>query len=479
MKTAPRRGLPALTAAVVLVLAGTLTATAPATASSSRPDPAHARALGLLHRLEALQQPSAERGSAIRPRGDVTLLLRDLRAALPALSTAERARASELLGISVPGPRTSCADELLSWKALPSAEGHFCVHYKGSIEAQANTTAQVLEQVWDAEIGRLGFRQPMNDGGGGFDVFLDDIGDQGYYGACATSDFADKSPASCVLDDDFTEFPAAPINSLQVTAAHEFFHAIQFAYNAGQAAWLMEGTAVWMEDEVYPAVNDYLQYLRTSAITYPGVPVDNETYPWVYGSVLFWKFLAESLHDSGVIRQIWNHADADYGRSALQAVRTALAVRGLSFSRVFARFAAWNTKPNGSYADRRLFPAPRWGLTATLRRVGSEARRTAVLDHLSSSAALLRPGLRLPRTARLRISVDGPNRSTGPAVLAQLRMRGGAVRYVFVPLNASGNGVTSVAFNPRRVRAVAVTLSNANVYGADQKTFALRTRVVR
>ena len=42
-----------------------------------------------------------------------------------------------------------------------------------------------------------------------------------------------------------------PLENLEVTAAHELFHAVQFAYDYDEDAWFMEATATWAEDEVY------------------------------------------------------------------------------------------------------------------------------------------------------------------------------------------------------------------------------------
>ena len=56
-----------------------------------------------------------------------------------------------------------------------------------------------------------------------------------------------------MLDDDFA---AAQFRhrhaggNLRVTAAHEFFHAVQFAYDYDEDPWLMEATATWMEERV-------------------------------------------------------------------------------------------------------------------------------------------------------------------------------------------------------------------------------------
>ncbi len=67
---------------------------------------------------------------------------------------------------------------------------------------------------------------------------------------------------------------AAPAG-LRATAAHEFFHAVQFAYDSSEDAWLTEGTAVWMEDRVADDVNANRRWLRSSPLVHPWVPVDS------------------------------------------------------------------------------------------------------------------------------------------------------------------------------------------------------------
>jgi len=321
-------------------------------------DHAHARAVAA---LDAVRAALTTTSRADARRTDLTLLLRDLRLALPALSPSERTLALGLIGLSVPPPRSTCGglfDQVV-------ATTHFCLHYSGD-QTWAQTTADVLEHVWSDEIGRLGFRAPPPDGDGRFDVYLRDVGSQGYYGACAPADDAAHSTSSCVLDDDFdpAQFGGAPaINSLKVTAAHEFFHVIQFGYDTGEDIWLMEGSAVWAEEQVYPTVNDYLQYLPYSAITHPRTPVDymgttSTDLFYRYGAVLFWKFLSESYRDPAIVRRVWEYADGS--RYSLQAVTAALAERGSSFASAFAKFGVWNTEPGGSYGDRVLFPQPAW-----------------------------------------------------------------------------------------------------------------------
>ncbi|HET6166476.1 MAG TPA: MXAN_6640 family putative metalloprotease [Marmoricola sp.] len=449
--------------AVALVLA--IPATTQASASRHGTDTrAHREAKAA---LVAVQDALSHGQRPNAPRTDLSLLLRDLRFALPALTPSERAEASALLGLYIPPPRSNCAATLTE-KVVATA--HFCVHYTSSSTPEwARTTADTLEYVWHAEVDQLHFRAPLRDGDGLFDVYLREIGDQGYYGACAPYDNARHSRSSCVLDDDFSpsEFGgAAPLNSLRVTAAHEFFHAIQYAYDTTEDIWFMEGTAVWAEDQVFPTINDYRQYLPFSAIPHPRTPIDYEGITssdlyYRYGAVLFWKFLSEQFRDPTIIRRVWEYADGD--RYSLQAVAATLAERGWSFGKAFARFGVWNTLPRGTYGDRAIFPSPAWWQVAKLGRHHRDTgTHTVVLNHLTNAASYFNPARKLPRRTKLRITVTGPSLGHLPRATVQVRHPDGTYRLVEVPLDSAGDGTVVVRFNPRKVAAVVVTVTNAS-----------------
>jgi hypothetical protein len=429
-------------------------------------DPAssrHAQATAVLERVrDALSRKADQAG----PRTDLTLELRDLRRALPALDRDERTLALGLIGLTVPPPKSSCGG-LLGGSVIATA--HFCLHYGSADPAWAQTTADTLEHVWAFEVDGLGFRHPPFDGDALFDVYLSDIGAQGYYGACAPGQNARHSISSCVLDDDFSPAQfrgASPISSLQVTAAHEFFHAIQFGYDTGEDIWFMEGSAVWAEEQVYPDVNDYLQYLPFSAITRPGTPTDyagatGTDLFFRYGAVLFWKFLSEQFGGPRIVRRVWEYADGD--RFSLDAVTAALAEHGWSFGRAYARFGLWNTLPPGSYGDRALYPAPTWWQIRTLsRRTRSTGTQTGVLNHLTNAAMLIQPTGRLRKHTKLRIRVDGPAAASMPQATVQVRRKNGTVRIIDVPLDGAGDGTVRVPFETRTVSLVVVTLTNAS-----------------
>jgi hypothetical protein len=465
-----------VTVALVLTLPSLSSASPQPRADTPYPGVTHAQAKQILDEvtaaLTAKPQRRFARGETL-PHADLTMKLRDLRVARSSLTRSERITADQYLARPSASSATSaCDDGVLS---ATQSSTHFCLHYStiglaAATPEQVSTTLTTLEHVWTYEVGTLGFRAPPSDGDEFFDVYLQDVGSQGLYGYCAPDHNMAHSSSYCVLDNDYdsTQFGgAAPINSLQVTAAHEFFHAVQFGYDTFEDIAFMEGTAVWAEEQVYPAVNDYLQYLAYSAITHPRVPADyngndaNSDVFYRYGSVLFWKFLSERYGTPAIVRRVWEYADGS--RYSLQAVSGALAERGTSFATAFARFGAWNTKPSGSYGDRALFPSVPWWLVTGLNRSHRDTGRLGViLNHLTNAALYVRPGTRLPKHTRARILVNAPALVRMPRALVQLRLRNGSVAYVGIPLDANGDGSRLINFDPRIVAAVVVTLTNAS-----------------
>jgi hypothetical protein len=193
-----------------------------------------------------------------------------------------------------------------------------------------------------------------------------------------------------------------------------------------------------------------------------------------------------------IVRRVWEYADGS--RYSLQAVAAAVGERGWSFRRTYARFGVWNTLPRGTYDDRALYPHPAWWqVTALGRHHRGTGVRTVALDHLTNAALLISPQGRMPRKSRLRVRVSGPASVRSPAATVQVRRRDGTVRIHGVPLDAAGDGVLTVRFDPRRVAAVVVTLTNASprmtscdsrtAYACggrgvdDRQTFAVRAKV--
>jgi hypothetical protein len=441
-------------------------------------------------------------GRVVRPSGhDATAILRDLAFRVDDLSGAELALAKRIL--ARPGEKNSI-------NALPSAQfygcsTHVCIHWTDTgpdapdltdsdadgVPDYVETASSVFEEVWTTEVDQMGYRAPLPDifdtgdrvnPDTRLDVYLFDLGNQSLYGYCqaepdpATTYFA--SPAFCAVDDDFdiSQFPAPGVNgipALQVTAAHEFFHAVQFAYDALEDRWFLEGTAAWMEDQVYDEINDNLQYLGTSAIPYPEVPVDYGDEGFQYGSFLFFRFLSETF-DQDLIKEAWLLADGsgptapDFYSSA--AIAAALEARGSNFGPVFADFAAFNYIPDEFYEEgdtyvQQVGYPPGFGAKLTKNKPIGVGKFN--IDHLSTIYGVLRPGKGISNSARLKIKLNLPDVVTGSWGTAVVVKRSGGSQVVPINLNNSGGGTVTVPFGKNNVLLVGVAMTNASIRFSD------------
>jgi hypothetical protein len=470
----------------------------------SGPEYALERARSLFD-LEAVRARFGEVARA-DPRA-ATPILRDLIVRMRFLSGADRAEAKAILSRpdgapSFPGeptwefdavPRSVCEggrplcfhwDDNASNRDSPPATD---TTPSNGIPDQVDRTMLVLDNVWDTEVGSLGYRAPLddsstslNDGGGPqLDIYIADLGRFELFGYCTSDDpqaIAFKAPwavsAYCVLDDDYRQqqfgFGQTPQEFLQVTAAHEFFHAVQFAYDWFEDLALMEGTAMWMEGQVYPAVIDRINYLRRSALSYPDVPLDTGADGFEYGAWLYWRFLTEKVFagDPTIIRDIWDRADgsaaATFGDEySFQATKGALAARGKGFRDVFARFGAANRLRD--YSEGDLYPVAPFG---AVYRLGPGATTTRWkhprLQHMATRFIRFQPNTRSAGRAHLNIRVDLPALYTGPAATVIVHRRSGVEKTYRFALNQDGKGHRTVNFGRARVWKIDLVLSNGS-----------------
>lgn len=252
---------------------------------------------------------------------------------------------------------------------------------------------RVAERVHQVENVELGWRDPKSDGrrGGGLgktDVYLSQIGGQLFgYAAPDRGQNTKGHPIPrrlygyLVLDNDYSafEFPGTkPLDDLEVTIAHEYNHILQFGYDAYQDPWFAESTAVWMEDQVFNDLNDYLRYARRWVKLYDTPLTANSIKE--YGSAVWNEWLARR-YGRALIRKAWAGAiHARPGGFSVAAYERAIRGAGPStFSRDFSRFAAavaeWHT--NDGFRESDLYPdVPRRG------RLPLDGRRlTRLLNH--------------------------------------------------------------------------------------------------
>jgi hypothetical protein len=482
-----------------------------------------------LFRLGAVRR---EFGAVARPDPHAaTPILRDLAARFRLLSPADRATARRILARpTAPQPGEHAYEPDAQVASACDATRPLCFHWDehaanrdsppgadenpATIPAAVTATMTTFAGVWDLEVGTYGYLQPLpdstspDDGGDGrTDIYLADVGADGLFGYCTTDDpnafdftypYYDVS-AYCVVDEDFANAVYGgidPQDARDVTAAHEFFHAIQFHYDWFEDLWLMEGTAMLMEGQFRPDVKDRINYLGHSTLTSPGTPVDRGSGGFEYGAWIFWRFLVESMGDPDVgppaptplnpliIRQIWERADGSSDEDgagpdtvgpdnySLQATRKVLTSRGLRFRDIFQKFARVNRFPADFYSEGAMYPraatARAWSLAARGSTTGTV---TTKLRHLSSHYYTLRPGRHTSATATLHVSVDGPNLGA-PSAVVILTFPSGLRTVRTIALNESGNGGRTVVFGRGQVRRVDLVLTNRSTrmacdYGTD------------
>ena len=487
---APRRDPDALTRALS---AGRL----------DRPEYALERAISLFD----LNASRARWGEVNRPDPhDATLLLRDLVLHQDELSGADRRRAGRVLarpsdGASDP-ERDGWTTNDRSRRCMTGLDGNpdadVCLNWVNETGDKAegsfiDDSAAEMRTVWTREIDQLGYRAPQSDlnsdnhgANGALDIYFADIGDDGLYGYCTTDEphAGDKKTVSayCVLDNDYkpSQYDSPPpevsgLDALRVTLAHEFFHAVQFNYDWTEKLFLMEGTAVWMEEQVYDPINAAYAFLFDSALHQPEVPLDayqhNEDENFEYGAFVFFTRLGEVYGAGfpgtapGVIRGVWRFAGGT--KRGIGAVRATINRRDFPgpperypgpsspFRDFFTEWGAANSlydmyyeegfdgdcAGTGAYADVLHCQRPPYdGQFLLGGSQSSTGWRTLPLDRRSNRFAELVP----LSGNELELTVDLPDEDRGgEATLVRLENPGGP-RIFRVPLNHSGNGSRSV-----------------------------------
>lgn len=421
-------------------------------------------------------------GDARATDPSATLALRDLWMARPDLTGTEAVEATALLA----RPTDGAADPFDNGYTVPATREcgvEVCVHYvTTTADAPPSPewvalTLSTMEAVYDREVHQLGYRAPRKDGVDGgdarLDVYLKDLG-AGLYGYCAAERDKSARTASgfCVLDNDYApaQFPAkTPEDNLRVTAAHEFFHAVQYSYDYAEDPWMLESTATWMEEQVFDDVNDNRQYLRQSQLQAPYVHLDafSTTLGFQYGNWIFWEYLTERF-GTGFVKKAWLAAGTrrtDGRNHSIDAVKAVLRKKKQSFTDVYADFAAANTTPALTYAEApgvAEYADPLPLADETLSRADKRHVERKKVDHLSAEAIHLKPAAELsgPRW-KLRVNISGPRPSSSPAARLVVHKVDGTVATRRVRFTSRGRAQTLAPFSSAKI--VAVTVSVANV----------------
>jgi len=211
-----------------------------------------------------------------------------------------------------------------------SPSGAFKIHYTntGSDAVPSFAWVQTVAQTFDdvaSSYSVLGWQAVPTNSNSPYDVYLRNLASERLYGVTnsdvrvsSASGYPNAYSSWVELDNDFTEVmftnPGGggiftPLQSLQITAAHEYHHAIQYGYNYYFDIWYAEATSTWMEDELYDNVNQLYNYIPewfANGTLSLDIPESTST-GGGYGRWIFNRYLAEE-HGQSTIRAIWESA---------------------------------------------------------------------------------------------------------------------------------------------------------------------------
>ena len=429
-------------------------------------------------------------------RGDLSPAEQDEVTALTARPTGRNTYYQYPSGSKV---KNTCTDKIcVHWPTVGNDAPPLADSNRDGIPNQVDATMATMQTVWQRVVTQGGYKAPRRDKGTKarpkqgpnrkFDVYLADVGRSRLFGYCTIDPLKPRTvkrkgwdaPGFCVLDNDFD--PAQygstkPANQLlQVTAAHEFFHAVQFAYDIGEDPWFMEGTAAWVEDEIFDHVNDNLTFLARSQAKNPNKPLDFGKGMSVYGSWLWWRFLTERMPDDKgtglpvIIKEIWNRADDSAsdprkrGTYSIKATKKVLASRKKQLTKLYAEFGVANRHPASAYREGASYPTvplkASYALTAAQPQI---AEHKATMPHLTNFSVAFKAGSGIADGWKLALQVDGPPKKRGSYAQATVVRNDGSRTSVPIKLNKKGRGDRKVDFDGSTVKQVELTMTNAGI----------------
>lgn len=249
---------------------------------------------------------------------------------------------------------------------------HFRIHYdltgthavdniitnENNIPDYINTMAEIFEEVYNHEINVLGYTIPPSDGSTGgefnlYDIYVKSTNAYGWTNHGALVGDNKNSPnvtennaylSHIIMRNNYIGFPNTELENIQVTAGHEFFHAIQLGYDGDEEIWLMEATATWMEEETYDDVNDCYQYM-IPWFEKPHISLNPSHGLHQYGSYIFFKYIDEHLGGRNLIRKTWEQSrifDSNDGDYSIRSVDLALKSVNHTFKKALNNMAIAN-----------------------------------------------------------------------------------------------------------------------------------------
>jgi hypothetical protein len=227
-----------------------------------------------------------------------------------------------------------------------------------TVEQYIDSVAFCFDYAWKLEIDTLGSPPPPSDGspGGGpeYDVYVTEFV-SGTFGLTTwePGDLVENGPRQryttyIEIENDFRGYRTPGVDGLKITAAHEFYHAIQVgSYGIWTTvphmdSWFLELSSVWMEHVAFPAIHDYYFDLPNYFQRFRGGL--NQSLPFntlVFGGYerSVWAHFLTKRFGRDVMRNIWTGIKV---APVLASMASVLPTYGTTLESEFALFSVWN-----------------------------------------------------------------------------------------------------------------------------------------
>jgi len=307
-----------------------------------------------------------------------------------------------------------CSEVLSESSDLTADSEHFRIIYTNSGTHQTSTSyvnsiKTAAEYVWDTETSTIGLPPPKLPSDNKIRIYLCDLlgSASGLLGRTWTTSVNDNNHTAQTyieLDNDYAGFnmPStiaedsdAEEQYAAVVLAHEFFHAIQFGINyVAPSYWLLESNAVWIEEEVYPDIDDYITSYVSGRFRNLDVSIDYFSFDDVlgYGAAIFFRHITENELDDTFITDLWDGVESgclnlssnswcQESVTEIPLVSSLLAADGKSLDTVYRNFNVANYTKDYHDGTKDYFP----DVTSTNTDVSSgSVTKTGDLDHLAA-----------------------------------------------------------------------------------------------
>jgi hypothetical protein len=314
-------------------------------------------------------------------------------------------------------------------------------------DTNANGVPDYVERVgeyfdysWTTEVTNLGFGTPPHSPY--FSVTIKNL--SGIYGVT----YAQGGGSTRIeIENDFVGFPPNDdpdgdvLGAAKVTACHEFKHSTQYVVsNWSEGGWV-EVDATWCEEIVYPAANDYHNYLSS------GSPISNPAFPLDDGGTgsyedCVWQLYMSEHWDVQMIVNLWLYRRTHQAEPMLTSYDTILRTYGTSIADCWPLFTTWNyatgarNESGFGYHDAPDYP------TGSAQRQMTSYPGTYSGTGVQHLAANFIRCLSLTQAGKYaQVTFNGANTATTMSLTAFVRRVGPGYEFYAFDLDASNDGV--------------------------------------